>query len=236
MAPFMGVLCWEAGGNPRGLEQLEGLVGNSVNPETYGFPVVFTRVPGANYDSVIHHPDEQLLASMIGKGRELVDQGVKVVITSCGFTAVFQKALSQALPVPVYTSALMQIPLILSATGSRNIAVITASKQALEPRHFAAVGVTDLSRIRICGMDEQPEWSKIHLAPTESLCLDRVEAEIVSIARAAQKADPDLGSILLECTDLPPFAPALVRAVGLPVYDLVSMVTLIHATFSSPHA
>lgn len=236
MAPFMGVLCWEAGGSPRGLEQLEGLVGNSTNPETYDFPVAFTRVPGANYDSVLYHPDQKLLDAMIAKGRELVAQGVKVIITSCGFNAVFQNALSRALPVPVFTSALMQIPLILSSIGSRNIAVITASKQALAARHFEAVGVIDLSRIHVYGMDEQPEWSKIHLAPSESLDLDRVAEEIVSIARTAREEDPHLGAILLECTDLPPFAPALVQAVDLPVYDLVSMVKLIHTTFSSPHS
>ncbi|GAH12342.1 unnamed protein product, partial [marine sediment metagenome] len=49
--PFLGVLCWEESGSPKGLEQLESLTGNSTNPLTYPFPVLFKKVVGANYQS-----------------------------------------------------------------------------------------------------------------------------------------------------------------------------------------
>ena len=64
-APFLGILCWEEGGNPKGLEQLEGLRGNSVNPATYPFPVLFKRVVGANYQSVVVAPDFRLVGTMV---------------------------------------------------------------------------------------------------------------------------------------------------------------------------
>ncbi len=229
--PFLGVLCWEEGGNPKGLEQLESLPGNSVNPDSYQFPVLFRRVSGANYDSVLHNPHGDILDAMVIEAMTMVNKGVRAIITSCGFNAIFQKELARALPIPVFTSTLMQTPFILSSIGSKKLAVITASKQALRPEHFVAVGQEDMSRIEIYGMDEQPEWSKIHLTPDQPLSTDTVAKEVVSTAVAAQTEIPDLGAILLECTDLPPFAGAIRDKIHLPVFDLSTMVTLIHASF-----
>ena len=230
--PFLGVLCWEKGGNPKGLQQLEALPGNSVNPDTYPFPVIFKRVKGANYDSVLHNPTNDLLDAMVIEGMAMVKQGVRAIITSCGFNAIFQKKLSKAMPVPVFTSTLMQIPFILSSLGSKKLAVITASKKALKPEHFRAVGLKDLSRIQIYGMDEQPEWGKIHLTPDHPLSLEIISDEVVSLAEIAQKQTPKLGAVLLECTDLPPFANAIRKKIGLPVFDLPTMITLIRASYS----
>ena len=231
-APFLGVLCWEEGGNPKGLEQLESLSGNSINPLTYPFPVLFKRVAGANYQSVLVAPDGRLVGAMIKAAESMIDQGIKAIITSCGFNAIFQKELADALPVPVYTSALMQIPFVRASLGRKKLLVITASKQDLKVEHFQAVGVPDMRGIVIYGMDEMPEWSKISRSPNQLLSMDKIENEVVSLAAAAKKEHPDIGAILLECTDLPPFAEAVRKSVKLQVYDLLTMVALISKSFS----
>ena len=231
--PFLGVLCWEEGGSPKGLEQLESLTGNSTNPLTYPFPVIFKKVVGANYQSVLVSPDGRLVGAMVEAAESMIDQGVKAIITSCGFNAIFQKELADALKVPVYTSALLQIPFIRASLGRQKLLVITASKQDLRPEHFHAVGITDMHGIEIYGMEEMPEWSKISRSPDEPLSLEKVENEVVSVAAVAKQEHPDLGAILLECTDLPPFADAVRKAVNLQVYDLLTMVALIHRSFST---
>ncbi len=231
--PFLGVLCWEEGGNPKGLEQLEALPGNSVNPLSYPFPVVFRRVRGANYDSILHNPNGDVLNAMVKEGMGMVNQGVRAVTTSCGFNAIFQRELAKALPVPVFTSTLMQIPFMLSSLGCGRLAVITASGKALKPEHFRAVGVEDMNPISIYGMDEQPEWSKIHLTPDQPLSLAAVEQEVISTAVRAQEENHGLGAILLECTDLPPFANAIRDRVNIPVFDFSTMITFIHAACTS---
>ena len=231
--PFLGVLCWEKGGNPKGLEQLESLTGNSINPLTYPFPVLFKKVAGANYQSVLVTPDARLIGPMLEAAESMIDRGVKAIITSCGFNAIFQKELADALKVPVYTSALLQIPFIRASLGRQKLLVITASKQDLKPEHFHAVGVMDMHGIEIYGMEAMPEWSKISHSPNESLSLEKVEDEVVSVAAVAKQEHPDLGAILLECTDLPPFANAVRKTVDLPVYDLMTMVTLIYKSFST---
>lgn len=229
--PFLGVLCWEEGGSPRGLEQLESLPGNSTNPLTYPFPVLFNRVAGANYRSVLVCPDDRLVGAMVQAAEEMIKQGVKAIITSCGFNAIFQKELADALIVPVYTSALLQVPLIRASLGRQKLLVITASKQDLTPRHFQAVGVMDMAGIEISGMEVMPEWSKISRCPDEPLALEKIGDEVVSVAVNAVQEHPGLGAILLECTDLPPFADAVRKAVNLPVYDLLTMLAFIHKSF-----
>jgi len=229
--PFLGVLCWEEGGSPKGLEQLESLTGNSTNPLTYPFPVLFKKVVGAHYQSVLVSPDVRLVGPMLEAAESMIDQGVKAIITSCGFNAIFQKELADALKVPVYTSALLQIPIIRASLGRQKLLVITASKQDLKPEHFQAVGVIDMDGIEIYGMEEMPEWSKISLSPNKSISLEKVGNEVVSLAAGAKQAHPDLGAILLECTDLPPFADAVRKALDLQVYDLLTMVALIHKSF-----
>ena len=39
---------------------------------------------------------------------------------------------------------------------------------------------------------------------------------------------PDIGAILLECTNMPPYAFALRETLGLPIYDIYSLVTWLH--------
>ena len=52
-------------------------------------------------------------------------------------------------------------------------------------------------------------------------------------------ADTAIRTILLECSNLPPYAAAVQAAVGLPVYDFVTMLhhvraTLVRTPFTSP--
>ena len=230
--PFLGVLCWEEGGSPKGLEQLESLVGNSTNPASYSFPVVFRKVKGANYHSVVEAPHIGLIDAMVSEGEKMVELGVSAIITSCGFNAIFQRELARALPVPVFTSALMQIPFILASIGGKNWRLSLHPSQRLRTEHFKAVGVRDMHGIVIYGMEVMPEWSKISRFPNQPLAMEKVENEVVSLAARAKQEHPDLGAILLECTDLPPFANAVQKAVNLQVYDLLSMLALIYKSFS----
>ena len=41
-------------------------------------------------------------------------------------------------------------------------------------------------------------------------------------------AHPDVGAIVLECTNMPPYTADIQRETGRPVFDIVSLVTLVH--------
>ena len=55
------------------------------------------------------------------------------------------------------------------------------------------------------------------------------EQDILEAGRALVAAHPDIGAIVLECTNMPPHAAALQAALGLPVFDIYSLVTWFHA-------
>ncbi|AER65901.1 glutamate racemase [Thermovirga lienii DSM 17291] len=228
--PRIGILCWEAGQSPRGLEQLETLKGNSTNPDTYDFPVRFCKVKGANIETILENPCRKVMERMIEEAQKMVKEGVKAITTSCGFNAIFQRELTDSLDVPVFTSSLLQVPMVFHTLGrNKHIGVITAKKAALREEHLRAVGITSEMPVEIFGMEECPEWNKIFIAPNEDVDLDVIREEVVSTAVKAVKENPKIGAFVLECTDLPPFAQRIREVTGKPVFDFVTLVNYINS-------
>ncbi len=222
----IAILRWEQGLVPEGLRQLASMPGNSTNPATYPFPVKLVEVPGACVETVITHPSRTVLEAMIRISKDLAEKdGIRAISTSCGFNAIFQKALTDALDVPVLTSALLQVPYVQRLIGSqKTVAVVTANKASLTGEHFAACGITEGCHVKVVGLENAREWSKIFDAPDERFDVEAVEGEILCAVREAVEQEPSIGAIVLECTDLPPFAGKIREASGLPVFDVVSMI------------
>jgi len=87
-----------------------GDIGNALS---YDFPVRYKIVRGAHATRIMgDQPDPALLEPFIAAARELEADGVKAITTSCGFLAPFQKQLAAAVNIPVFTSSLIQAPLI----------------------------------------------------------------------------------------------------------------------------
>jgi len=223
--PKIAILRWEAGHVPQGLMQLETMPGNSTNTASYPFPVRLVQVPGANVETVITHPSQKLLVDMIAIAKDLVEkEGIEAISTSCGFNAIFQKALAEAVDVPVFTSALLQVPFVQALVGqSRAVGVITANKAALTKEHFHACGITGDMNVVVLGLENAREWSKIFDHPDERFDMDAVSKEILGVAREGLTQHPEIGAIVLECTDLPPYAAAIRESLHLPVFDFNSM-------------
>ncbi|WP_130862035.1 aspartate/glutamate racemase family protein [Bacilliculturomica massiliensis] len=223
--PKIAVLRWEEGHVPEGLLQLETMPGNSTNRESYPFPVRLIYVEGANVETVITHPSKELLANMIRISKQLVEEeGIQAITTSCGFNAIFQKELAEALDVPVFTSALLQVPFAQNLIGkNKTVGVITANKGSLTKEHFHACGITDDMNVEVMGLEDAKEWSKIFDKPDEKFDMDAVTEEIIGVAKKGVADHPEIGAIVLECTDLPPYAAKIREAVKLPVFDFNSM-------------
>jgi hypothetical protein len=227
----IGILCWEAGQVPKGLLQLEALVGNSTNPASYDYAVRFHRVRGANVHTILEKPDQAVLGTMIADARMMASQGIKAISTSCGFNAIFQRELAQAAGVPVFTSSLLQVPFARQIHGPESeICIITANASALGPQHLKAAGIADLEGLHIIGLEQCPEWNKIFCRPDAEIDLSIVEQEVLGAARHAVEAHPAIRAFVLECTDLPPYSAAIRHQSGLPVFDFITMVNYLHST------
>lgn len=230
-AARIGILCWETGQVPRGLVQLESLVGNSTNPASYQYPVRFKPVLGANVHTILENPDPGVLRAMIGDARDMVADGIRAITTSCGFNAIFQHELAAAVDAPVFTSSLLQVPLVQRILGPESeICVITANAGALRAEHLAAVGIGSTAGLHVLGLEECPEWNRIFAQPDADVDLAVIEREIIGTALQAVERYPATRAFVLECTDLPPFSALIRQRSGLPVLDFISMVNYLHSS------
>lgn len=227
----IGILCWEAKQVPRGLVQLEFLVGNSTNPDSYAFPVRFCRVKGANIHTILENPSKEVLETMIAEANAMVADGVRAITTSCGFNAIFQEELAEAIEIPVFTSSLLQTPFAQKIVGRKgDVVILTANAASLTPEHLAAAGITRSDNVHVYGREHCPQWGKIFSSPDEDIDLEAVRREVLGVALNALKAHPRTRAFVLECTDLPPFAEEIRNMTGLPVFDFITLVNNIYSS------
>jgi Asp/Glu/hydantoin racemase len=201
--------------------RIPGDVGNAA---TWPFPVLYKVVRGASPERVVRHRAEGLLDAFVESGRELVAQGADGIVTNCGFLSLFQEDLAAACAVPVATSALMQAPLIerLLPPG-RRVGVLTVAAGSLTPEHLAAAGVA--LDTPIVGTDGGREFSRALLGNELQLDLAQAEADVLAAGDELVARHPEVGAVLLECTNMCPHTRTLRDRLGLPVFDMVSFVT-----------
>lgn len=56
---------------------------------------------------------------------------------------------------------------------------------------------------------------------------DLMEKEVVDMARKLVSDHPEVGAIVLECSDMPPYSAAIQQAVSLPVFDFIGMINMV---------
>jgi Asp/Glu/hydantoin racemase len=201
--------------------------GDIGNASTFDFPVRLKVVKGASVNKVVKEGDLSLLESFITAARELENEGVRAITTSCGFLVLFQDQLARAVNVPVFTSNLLVIPLVYKMTG-RRVGVITACSETLTEKHLRAANVSEDIPIAIAGLENQPEFKRVILENSETMDPSQIEKEVIETAIMLVKKHPDIGSIVLECHNLSPYSAAIQEKIGLPVFDIVSFVKFVH--------
>jgi Asp/Glu/hydantoin racemase len=204
--------------------------GNVGNATTFPFPVRYKMVGEASIDRLLNQKGRGLRQPFLDAARALEEEGVRAVTGACGFMALFQPEIAAALDIPVFLSSLLQIPFIHNTLNpDRKIGVITADASALTDDHFSAVGIAPATPLVIAGMEGQTEFREAILEEKGTLDSDRIEEEVVRVAVDMTKNNPEIGALLLECSDLPPYAHAVQRATGLPVFDFTTMIGHVHS-------
>jgi hypothetical protein len=201
------------------------IAGDIGNPASFDFPVIFRTMQGIRpADAVAAHPDRpRVLAALAANAAALAAEGAAGLSTSCGFLALYQRNLERLSPVPVATSALLHI----RALGGRRVGVITASAANLTPAHFEAVDAP--GDTPVVGLPPDGSFAATFLRNGTSLDRDAVEREAVDAGRALLARHPEVDTVVLECTNLPPYKAALQQALGVPVYDVLDLLKDFHA-------
>ncbi|MGH7325111.1 MAG: aspartate/glutamate racemase family protein [Candidatus Rokuibacteriota bacterium] len=210
------------------------IVGDMGNAATFDFPVRYHRVTGADPDLVVRRGAEGLLPAFVQGARELEREGVGAITTNCGFLVKYQRELAAAVRVPMFTSSLLLVPLVhrLLPPG-RRVGILTVNAATLGPEHRQGAGITPDIPLAVAGLETEKEFTRVLLGDELELDVDTARDEHVRVARRLVAEHPDLGAIVLECTNMPPYTADIQRATGLPVFDVVSLVRLVHAALVS---
>jgi Asp/Glu/hydantoin racemase len=199
------------------------VVGDGGNPDTWPFPVLIEKVQGATPHNVVDRQLDGLLDPFIDGAKRLVERGANGIATTCGFLALFQRELAEQAGVPVAASSIIQVPWVqCTLPTSKRVGIITADSRNLTPKHFAAAGVA--LDTPVVGTETGNILTRVFTDKATEYDWKDCEADLMEAANHLVTEHPEVGAIVLECTNMPPFGPALADALGLPVYDVYTMV------------
>jgi Asp/Glu/hydantoin racemase len=203
--------------------------GDMGNATSFPFPVRYHRVAGADPDLVVRRGAEGLLPAFVDGARELEREGVGAITTNCGFLVKYQAELAAAVRVPVLTSSLLLVPLVhrMLPVGQR-VGIMTVNAATLTRAHLTGAGIASDVPLAVIGMETEKEFTRVLLDNELELDIDLAREEHVRVARRLVGEHPDVGAIVLECTNMPPYAADIQRETGRPVFDIRSLVTMVH--------
>jgi hypothetical protein len=205
--------------------------GDMGNAETWPFPVLYKVVRGAVPRRVVMERAAGLLDVFLDGAAELVALGADGITTNCGFLSLFQKEIAAHVKVPVATSSLMQIPMVqaLLPPGKR-VGVLTVSGKTLSRDHLVAAGAPEDTPF--AGTENGTEFFRVLIGDEEQLDVTAAARDILEAGATLVARHPEVGAIVLECTNMPPYAALLRERLDLPVFDIYSLITWFHASLA----
>jgi len=214
-------------GRPLGILVLKERIpcppGTPGNPTTFPFPVIYECVEGVAASQLRDATHPGGLGAFIKAAQVLVDKGVRAILGGCGLMIVHQRELARAIPVPVLSSSLLQLPLIAATLATEaQIGVIASSRTSLSDEHLKLGGISE-GRAVLVGMDGKPCFAAAVMQESGVLDFEGTRDEVIAVGRALVADHPRVAAVLLECVDLPPYAAALQDALGLPVFDITTL-------------
>ena len=196
--------------------------GDGGNAATWPFPMLYRVVGGATPDRVVRDRGG-IVDAFAAAARELVSIGADGITTNCGFLVLCQDRLARECGVPVAASSLLQVPWVerLLPPG-RRVGVLTVEAGSLTPRHLECAGARPDTPVE--GTEGGAEFTRVLLGDEPEIDVERAREDVVAAALRLVERRRDVGAIVLECTNMPPYASDVSRATGLPVYDFYSFV------------
>jgi aspartate/glutamate racemase len=217
-------------GVPVGILMLESrfprIVGDAGNAETWPFPVLYKVVRDASPSEIVRRLDVgEMLPPFLNAARELERAGVQLITTNCGVLLQMHAELQRNLGVPLLSSSLLQVPWVAATLPpGRKVGLLTIERASLTDAHLRAAGIPPELPLVVRGLEEFGGYfTEQILGDHPDLDVDRCRREHELAARSMLQEDPSIGAIVLECTNMPPYADAIRRTTQLPVYDLTTL-------------
>ena len=199
--------------------------GNVSNAYTYDFPVKFIEVKGSGIDNILAG-DMSLVENIVSAAKQLEMDGCRVICANCGFFGHYQRLVADQLDVPCFLSSMVQVPwALVSLKSNQKLGIMTANKNTLSKSLFEACGISEEMQRRciVYGMQDEEEFPNI-LTGQGGLDYEKVGDELSAMAHRMVEENSDIGALLLECTDMPPYSHRLQAELNLPIFDAITLI------------
>lgn len=221
--------------NALGVLQLDNtpqtLPGSLSDPATFSFPIVCRRVPGALVENVVFgDEDDKMEAAFISTAKDLVHDGVVAITTVCGFTIKYQKAVAQALSVPVSMSSLLLLPYLIATIKGR-VGIVTFDSRPLTSDLLKLAGITSRDRMAVAGIENSETW-RMMLSRENNTSVSQMIKDVLAAIELMRRRNDDVEAILLECAGFPAVARDIREQTRLPVYDSVTNARLLMSGYN----
>ena len=206
--------------------QFPRILGDAGNPDTYTTDVVIQIVENVGSLDVVN--DQQMppkiLQQFIDAAQSLEQEGVSAITSTCGFLFKEQDSISAAVDIPVMVSPLSLYSDIKSSIGRKKVVILTASETDLITLLHSSDDI-EIDKVEIIGMEKCAAFSKAILRDKQEqlkdLRSDEIEEFIKSNLIELLSDRNDIGAILIECGNLPPYITAIKSVTDLPVYSIL---------------
>jgi Asp/Glu/hydantoin racemase len=118
----------------------------------------------------------------------------------------------------------------------RRVGLMTVNASALGPEHLAGAGIPPEVPLAVAGLEGEKEFTRVMLGDELELDVDLAREEHVRVARRLVAEHPDVGAIVLECTNMPPYTADIQRETGRPVFDITTLVRMAHDALAAGRA
>jgi Asp/Glu/hydantoin racemase len=99
---------------------------------------------------------------------------------------------------------------------------------SLNREHLAGAGISPDTPLVVAGLETEKEFTRVLLDDLLSLDVETARQEHLTVARRMVAQHPEIGAIVLECTNMPPYRADIQAATGLPVFDITTLVRMVH--------
>jgi hypothetical protein len=190
------------------------------SPDAWSVPWTAAVAEGARSAAAL--AAEPAAVEAVARAARRVAPEADLLVGNCGFFWAARERVRTATRTPTLLSSLDMLDLALGATAG-DVGVITFSEPALERllEHHPA-----RSRLRLLGLAELPQWSVLahdDYMTRDGWSVEGLGRELCDHVTRALKPNGGLAEarlLVLECTVLPYYRPALRKMTSLPVVDV----------------
>lgn len=197
--------------------------GDIGHPATFDPPAIIRTIDEASPRRVVEGQAFGLLDSFIDAAKDLQQAGAGLITTSCGFLVLHQAALATAVNVPLVSSSLLAVAPAARHLRGQGVrpAILTISSRNLTPAHLNAAGCP--ADIPIGSPELDSHFCTQILGNRATMDKAIARQDVIAAARKLIDHHAGIGALILECTNMPPYASDLADLFRIPILSLPSI-------------